>query len=152
MLSIGCNDSHSPCIFFLVAIEFLALGLKKERIVGTIPSEISNCRNLEALTLQFGNLQGTLSTTLGLLANLKWLDVSGNALSGQVPTELGNLLGLERLSLHINNFEGPVPTELGNLQQLGKKAVLGVWLCRFLASLMYIPQFICLPPRIALLG
>ena len=78
--------------------EALALGYSAG-IVGTIPSEIGNCRNLEALLLHFGNLQGKLSTTLGLLTNLKYLDVSGNSLSGRVPTEVGNLVELRNSSL-----------------------------------------------------
>ena len=94
------------------------LDLSENELSGTIPSELGNLINLEALSL-FGNrLSGGIPSELGNLINLEALSLSGNRLSGGIPSELGNLINLEALGLFENNLRGTIPLELSELDNL----------------------------------
>ena len=87
-------------------------------LTGTIPSEIGNLTELEALQLNNNNLGGELPKELFKLNKLKVLDLMTNWLSGEIPEEIGNLTNLTELWLHHNRFTGPIPESLIKLTKL----------------------------------
>ena len=88
------------------------LDLRDNQLSGSIPSELGNLDNLQALGLHDNQLSGSIPSELGNLDNLQALGLHDNQLSGSIPSELGNLDNLERLGLHGNEFSGCVPVKL----------------------------------------
>lgn len=64
------------------------LGLRDNRMVGTIPSQIGNMNKLHTLNLHGNFLKGTIPTSLAKLTPLTSLTLYGNRLTGTVPPEL----------------------------------------------------------------
>lgn len=112
-------------------------------LVGEIPTNLGQIRNLKTLVLVDNSLVGELPMELGNLVHLKRLILSGNKFSGQIPGPLFNnlsellildisrnflsgslpsslcgLSSLLKLDLSSNQFNGSLPPELGNLRNL----------------------------------
>ena len=94
------------------------LAMQKNRLAGTIPTEISSLSHLQSLRLHDNRLSGTIPAELGQLLQMEHLDLSGNFLTGKIPPELGRLVNLERLSLGNNRLSGELREELGQLASL----------------------------------
>ena len=96
-----------------------ALILEENNLNGTIPSSIFNISSLQILELASNYFSGTLPSTFGLqLHNLRELYLDENQLSGSIPSYISNCSQLTILGLSINQFTGPVPTGLGHLENL----------------------------------
>ena len=79
-----------------------------------IPTEMGLLTNLQELNLSDADLVGTLPTQIGNLRQLQYsLQLQGNALHGALPTQLGNLNELGHFFAEENHFSGSLPTELG---------------------------------------
>lgn len=91
------------------------IDLDNNNLVGTIPEELGNLKNLNRLYLYNNQLTGSIPPELGDLSNLVGLSLVFNQLSGPIPTELGNLTNLKRLYLYYNQLTGSIPGELGML-------------------------------------
>uniref|UniRef100_A0ACD5YD89 Uncharacterized protein n=1 Tax=Avena sativa TaxID=4498 RepID=A0ACD5YD89_AVESA len=94
------------------------LNLGNNQIVGTIPVEIFNLRNLQLLAMDNNLLTGVIPSVIGNLHQLFILTLSGNNFSGQIPPTIGYLSRLNKLYLDSNGFSGTIPTSLGNCKQL----------------------------------
>ncbi len=111
------------------------LELFENNLVGTIPPELGNLRNLQVLYLgvpeaisinpqthpgshRSNQLSGAIPPELGNLAHLSFLVLSDNLFSGAIPPELGKLTNLNTLALENNQLSGAIPPELGNLTNL----------------------------------
>ena len=70
------------------------------------------------LGLSVNKLIGRIPPQLSQLKDIVRLDLSANGLTGEIPPELGGLASLEYLNLEINELGGPIPQELGNLPNL----------------------------------
>ncbi|KAK8959022.1 hypothetical protein KSP40_PGU015185 [Platanthera guangdongensis] len=106
----------SPSISSLRNLKSLDMG--SNMILGTIPSELLTCTNLQLLNLSYNDLTGPLPN-LSLLKNLQILDLSSNGFSGKFPEWVGNLSKLVQLGLALNNFdEGEIPPNIGTLKNL----------------------------------
>jgi Leucine-rich repeat (LRR) protein len=105
------NLSKSSC-------DIVSLELPYYKLSGTMPSELGNLVNLEALFLNANSLEGSVPSELGNLVKLKSLYLCVNSLEGSIPSELSNLVNLEALGLFGNSLEGSIPAELGNLVNL----------------------------------
>ena len=101
----------------------IILDLHNNQLSGSIPAELGQLANLEALALSNNQLSGRIPTELGQLANLEVLVLSNNQLSGRIPTELGQLANLHWLALFDNQLSGPIPPELGQLKPLSQLAI-----------------------------
>ena len=95
-------------------VSYLDLG--ENNLVGTIPTELGNLRELDTLYLYENELSGTIPTELGSLTRMEVLELDHNQLSGTIPTELLNS-NIPYFQLYLNNNElsGTIPTELGKL-------------------------------------
>ena len=115
--------------------EWQAVNIDDDRVVevspvdmdlnGTIPSELGNLTNLEALFLWDNQLSGAIPPELGNLTNLEFLAIPDNRLTGEMPPELGNLTNLRELSLWGNQLTGQIPHSLVNLTRLETLWLLG---------------------------
>ncbi|KAH9553231.1 hypothetical protein CY35_09G108300 [Sphagnum magellanicum] len=88
----------------------VGLTLDSASIVGTLPKEIGNLRNLVILSLT-GNpgLTGPIPAEIANLINLQTLDLSGNQLTGQIPN-FDSIEWLEEVKLsgnQLNTTNGP---------------------------------------------
>ena len=70
------------------------------------------------LGLSRNNLNGSIPSQLGNLRSLSILSLPDNNLTGPIPSELGNLSKLKKLYLPNNNLTDPIPSALGNLSEL----------------------------------
>ena len=85
-------------------------------ISGSIPSAISNLKNLTRLEISYNDqLSGTIPTEICDLVELLTLDLSNNNLSGTLPASIGNLSNLEILRLYNNKFTGTFPSSLSQI-------------------------------------
>ena len=89
------------------------------QLVGPIPEELGQLRNLELLFLAQNHLNGTIPASIGELVLLELLNLKNNQLSGEIPVSLSKLERLEFLDLSNNQLEGAIQEEL--LRLLGMK-------------------------------
>ena len=83
------------------------------------PNEIRRMTQLERLDFTYSNMQGvTIPSWLSELKNLKYLSLFGCGLIGEIPEDLGNLVEIEQLELGVNNLSGSIPSSFSNLKQL----------------------------------
>ncbi len=94
------------------------LRLRANNLVGPIPGELRNLKNLTSMDFGLNQLTGGLPHELGQLSNLTSLRLDGNQLSGSIPVELSNLSNLETWILSANEISGGIPPELGQLDNL----------------------------------
>ncbi|KAH0645600.1 hypothetical protein KY290_034384 [Solanum tuberosum] len=94
---------------------FIAL---QSGITGKIPTNISNFRNLEWLSLGENKLIGSIPPDLGNLKNLQKVYLQINNLDGIIPTSLCNLESLYQVILGKNQLSGEIPSCFGNISSL----------------------------------
>uniref|UniRef100_M8CN69 LRR receptor-like serine/threonine-protein kinase ERL1 n=1 Tax=Aegilops tauschii TaxID=37682 RepID=M8CN69_AEGTA len=86
---------------------------------GEFLSALSNCPDLQTLSLYGNQLQGVLPHSVGNLSiMLQELNLGANNLFGTVPRSIGALKNLEYLDLGGSNFVGPIPHSISNLSKL----------------------------------
>jgi hypothetical protein len=94
-------------------------------IVGSLPLELYNLRNLQWLVASHTSLGGTLATNIGNLQELQVLNLVHCPIAGTIPTEIGLLTRLQWLQLANTNVEGTIPNELSELSSLSKYCYFG---------------------------
>ncbi|XP_047961854.1 LRR receptor-like serine/threonine-protein kinase EFR [Salvia hispanica] len=92
--------------------------LNNNQLLGSIPPNIGNCRELEEIWLNDNNISGSIPLEIGDLSKLEFLSLSTNGLTGRIPKEVGNLTSLKLLGLSSNQLEGELPEEIGKLSNL----------------------------------
>ncbi|KAH7856818.1 hypothetical protein Vadar_005848 [Vaccinium darrowii] len=99
----GVLNATALCTAPLLSV----LSLHDNGIGGSIPGEISNCRNLSHLYLNSNGFSGDLPSSFSQLRNLKRLVLSNNSFSGPLP----NMSGVSVLSYLVQNnqFSGVIP-------------------------------------------
>ena len=98
----------------------VALELRGNGLVGTMPPELGTLAKLRSLDLSYSRFdhRSGIPPELGNLAELRTLDLGATNLAGEIPPELGNLTMLRVLLLNATHIEGEIPPELGNLTEL----------------------------------
>ncbi|KAL3500672.1 hypothetical protein ACH5RR_039765 [Cinchona calisaya] len=96
------------------------LSLTSNKFSGSIPKEIGNLRMLEGLYLGSNNLQGIIPQEIGKLRNLKEFGFERNQITGSIPKEIGNLTELTAVEFSHNLLTGVIPEEMCNLHKLEK--------------------------------
>ncbi|CAI9112436.1 OLC1v1012886C2 [Oldenlandia corymbosa var. corymbosa] len=94
------------------------LNLSKNNLYGEIPSNFSQCLELQMLALCYNEFGGSIPKEIGSLRALDELCLKHNNLKGVIPKEIGNLKGLQYLYLDENRLEGEVPKPFGDLNNL----------------------------------
>ncbi len=92
--------------------------LNSNRLLGTIPNDICQLRELTSLELSWNDIYQPLPTCLGDLTSLNNLNLSVCNLDGTFPVEVLRIPSLENLSLAQNNITGTIPDSIGNLVNL----------------------------------
>uniref|UniRef100_A0A2N9GJ19 non-specific serine/threonine protein kinase n=1 Tax=Fagus sylvatica TaxID=28930 RepID=A0A2N9GJ19_FAGSY len=90
----------------------------QSRKLGEIPSNLSGCNNLIALSVGSNQLVGEIPTTLASLTKLRFFGIRFNNLTGSIPPSFGNLTFLETIAAHSNNLGGSIPDSFGQLTKL----------------------------------
>ncbi|KAM5564478.1 putative LRR receptor-like serine/threonine-protein kinase [Rosa sericea] len=108
---VACDCTGSAC--HITHLKIYALD-----IIGDLPGELFELKQLIDLNLGQNVLSGRIPPEIGLLSNMQYLSLGVNNLSGPVPSELGKLTKLVELSFSSNQFSGPLPLDLGRLTSL----------------------------------
>ena len=83
--------------------------------MGTTWEVLSLLTRLEVLYLHGNNLVGKIPAELGNLKNLVSIDLSFNKLTGEIPASFANLTRLKLLNLFANELQGVLPEFVGYL-------------------------------------
>ncbi|XP_010250245.1 PREDICTED: probable LRR receptor-like serine/threonine-protein kinase At3g47570 [Nelumbo nucifera] len=98
-----------PREIFGISSLTLALDLAQNHLVGSLPQEVGQLRNLEQLDVSENKLSGGIPSSLGSCASLENLVLKGNLFNGSIPSSLSSLRGLINVDLSQNNLSGPIP-------------------------------------------
>ncbi|GJZ80528.1 MDIS1-interacting receptor like kinase 2-like protein [Tanacetum coccineum] len=94
-----------------------ALGLGYNNISGSIPPEFGKTQ-LQRLDLTSNRLVGEIPKELGQMKDMLYLSLSDNKLSGVIPHELRSLHSLLALDLSNNTLTGPIPRYISDWAQI----------------------------------
>ncbi|WVZ88766.1 hypothetical protein U9M48_035242 [Paspalum notatum var. saurae] len=103
------------------------LELDNNQLIGSIPSELGNCKSLSLLNLASNSLEGQVPDQISKLGKLVVVKLQNNKLTGAVPSTFSDLTSLGILNLSQNSFSGVIPEgifklpELSNLYLQGNK-------------------------------
>ncbi|KAG6401779.1 hypothetical protein SASPL_138644 [Salvia splendens] len=95
-----------------------SLDISENHFFGEFPSQISNCKNLEILTLGGNNFKGLIPKEIGSLPKIQALYLGNNKFSREIPESLVGLANLKFLDLSSNSFGGDIQQIFGRLKQV----------------------------------
>eukprot|EP00980_Cylindrotheca_fusiformis_P017159 scaffold5281_cov127-Cylindrotheca_fusiformis.AAC.8 len=116
-LDLSDNDMGGELPDFHSNLKYLIL--RKNALIGTIPSSITEMTNLHGIDLSMNRLEGSLPENIGILEELRFLMVSENLLSGTFP-EIPNMLKMTKLHLDGNSLDGSLPEYIQQFTRLSK--------------------------------
>lgn len=147
-LRLGANNLRGRIPTVLgVLTELRVLDLKYNyHLIGEIPEELYDLRELKRLNLRFTSITGTLSPKIGQWSRMDSLSLrtspwahnavdytpNKSVMTGELPKEIGQLKELVFLDLGRQHFSGTLPEEIGNCTALQEIDLEG---CRFTGSL-----------------
>ena len=101
------------------SLEFLSL--RGNKLLGSFPDTLGECKSLEHLDLGMNRLSGHFPNELGQFKSLSSLSIDRNSFSGHIPISLGGISSLRYLRIKENFFEGIISEKhLANLTSLEK--------------------------------
>jgi len=94
--------------------------LPKNRMVGSFPSPISECKYLEVLNIDFNQLTGSFPNyILRCCQFLEIISARGNKFSGEVPFQVFAMMpNLREVWLSDNQFTGTIDSKVGEIKKL----------------------------------
>eukprot|EP01018_Ginkgo_biloba_P017568 Gb_32049 [translate_table: standard] len=101
----GTVDAISLCSLPSLRV----VGLEENNLRGSIPEEISGCKNITHIYLSYNQLSGSIPDSLASLSSLHRLNLSHNKLTGPIPAGFSRLSGLMTLLVDINELSGEIP-------------------------------------------
>ncbi|CAA2965513.1 Serine threonine kinase [Olea europaea subsp. europaea] len=99
-------------------LQLQELSLSNNKFSGSIPGEIGRIRKLQILYLASNDLSGTIPHELGNLDNLKELSMGANFLNGSIPANIFNIASLQFIEIQACNLSDVIPQEIGSLYHL----------------------------------
>ncbi|CAG7872164.1 unnamed protein product [Brassica rapa] len=116
------NDTSSPCDWSgITCVDGNVTGISfyNQNFTATVPTNICDFPNLEALDLSFNLFSGEFPTVLYNCTKLRHLDLSQNNFNGSLPADIDRLSPqLEILDLSANGFSGDIPKTIGMFSKL----------------------------------
>ncbi|KAM3394283.1 putative LRR receptor-like serine/threonine-protein kinase [Capsicum galapagoense] len=94
------------------------------KLHGHMPTSLSNCSQLQILSLSKNEFDGPIHSEIGKLSNLQILYLGTNHFTGIIPQEIGNLVNLMELWMEKNQITGSVPISIFNISSL---QILSLW-------------------------
>ncbi|XP_044968721.1 probable LRR receptor-like serine/threonine-protein kinase At3g47570 isoform X2 [Hordeum vulgare subsp. vulgare] len=108
--------THGRLIVFLVGNNLLQTPEPKD---WDFLTSLTNCSNLELLSLEENNLEGVMPVSIAnLSAELKWIKLGRNNITGTIPAGLSKFQKLTTLTLHRSFFTGTLPPDIGQIPSL----------------------------------
>ncbi|PQQ02412.1 LRR receptor-like serine/threonine-protein kinase GSO1 [Prunus yedoensis var. nudiflora] len=86
-----------------------SIDLSSNKLIGEIPSEITDLVGLVSLNLSRNQLTGQIPPRIGMLQELDSLDLSRNQVNGRIPNSLSRIDRIGYLDLSENNLSGKIP-------------------------------------------
>ncbi|WVY92081.1 hypothetical protein V8G54_037595 [Vigna mungo] len=126
VLDLSFNEfkSELPKWLFNLSSTLHSLYLSNNSLMGHLPKDLLNLRELEDLDIEDNNFDGPIPDWLGDFKHLKALILGANMFSGSIPTILGNLSTLITLNVGFNPLTGVVSGR--NLAKLSKLKSLNI--------------------------
>ncbi|WVY92103.1 hypothetical protein V8G54_037617 [Vigna mungo] len=124
-LSLNEFKSELPKWLFNLSSTIHSLYLSACSLIGHLPKDLLNLRELEDLVMEDNNFDGSIPNWLGDFKHLKALILGANMFSGSIPTNLGNLSTLMTLDVGSNTLSGVVSER--NFAKLSKLKSLYIW-------------------------
>ncbi|KAL3631237.1 hypothetical protein CASFOL_024221 [Castilleja foliolosa] len=120
VLNLGLNKISGTFPFSLSECKGLrVLNIAGNEISGIIPEFVGGFKKLRVVNLSFNRLVGYLPRSLGYnCRNLEHLDLTGNFLKGEIPFALENCGNLKTFLLSSNGLRGVIPYKLRKLRNL----------------------------------
>ncbi|KAL5703333.1 non-specific serine/threonine protein kinase [Ranunculus cassubicifolius] len=98
-------------------LQVLSVGVNN--LGGQLPNSVANLSvNLNKLYLYQNDISGTIPSDIGKLVNLIVFAVDSNSLTGPIPKSIGMLQNLQGMALSANRFSGHIPFSVGNMTSL----------------------------------
>ncbi|RVW24432.1 putative LRR receptor-like serine/threonine-protein kinase [Vitis vinifera] len=95
--------------------DIIEIYLAHNELSGSQPALVESLEHLEVLDVSNNQLSGNISTTIGSCLSLRSFNIATNKLSGAIPVSMGKLIALESLDLSSNSLTGQIPEELQDL-------------------------------------
>ncbi|KAF3976145.1 hypothetical protein CMV_000641 [Castanea mollissima] len=92
--------------------------LANNSLIGSLPENFGNLRQLKFMDVYRNQLSGNIPTISQTYSSFRILSMARNKITGPIPKSLENLAALESLDLSFKNLSGVIPKELQNLQVL----------------------------------
>jgi len=87
-------------------------------IYGTIPSEIGSLSSLSYINFGSNALTSSIPSEIGMMGNLKWFVANENSLTGTIPSQVQMMTSLLGFLVYTNTLTGSIPSEFGNMDSL----------------------------------
>ncbi|WVY91729.1 hypothetical protein V8G54_037243 [Vigna mungo] len=126
-LDLSFNEfmSELPKWLFNLSSTIHTLYFTSSSLIGHLPMDLLNLRELEDLVIEANNFDGSIPDWLGDFKHLKTINLCLNMFSGSIPTNLGNLSTLITLDVGFNTLTGVVTEK--NLAKLSKLKSLYIY-------------------------
>ncbi|KAM7473904.1 hypothetical protein LguiB_021147 [Lonicera macranthoides] len=119
LLGTNATDNLSFITSLSNCTNLQGLSLSVNNLGGEIQSSIGNLSiQLNELYLGYNHISGIIPAAIESLANLYILQLANNLLSGPIPNSFGKLQNLQVLALNGNKLQGQIPSSLGNITPL----------------------------------